>query len=179
MGDSALSYIQSRRLQMVPATSSLTSADMASRDQLAALLGAQVPDNWPPAHYSRAALEYVAAQLRDPAAQGWSTWYLLNRDEPQVLLGVCGFKDRPDAQGSVEISYALLEQHQGNGVATEAVQRLVEWAFTHPNVVEVSAETLPHLRQSIRVLEKNGFQRSGNGSEYGVVRYAVRRGRQY
>jgi RimJ/RimL family protein N-acetyltransferase len=39
----------------------------------------------------------------------------------------------------------------------------------------VCAETLPHLSQSIRVLEKNGFQRTGAGSEQGVIRYAINR----
>lgn len=172
-------YIQSKRLQMLPATRDLTQADLAGHRSLEKGLGAAVPDNWPPAHYSRSALEYVLAQLAEPAEQGWSTWYLLSREPEQVLQGVCGFKARPDKAGSVEISYAILDQFQGRGLATEAVARLVEWAFTHPAVVEVSAETLPHLRQSIRVLEKNGFQRSGAGSEYGVVRYVVKRSWSY
>ena len=41
--------------------------------------------------------------------------------------------------------------------------------------MEVCAETMPHLMQSIRVLEKNGFKRAGSGSEYGVIRYAIDR----
>ncbi len=63
------------------------------------------------------------------------------------------------------------------GYATEAVARLVTWAFSHQNVVEVTAETLPYLRQSIRVMEKNGFVFQGRGSEHGVVRYAVQKSR--
>ena len=59
--------------------------------------------------------------------------------------------------------------------ATEAVARLVTWAFSHSTVSEVCAETMPHLGQSIRVLQKNGFRHTGPGSERGVVRYAVRR----
>ncbi|MGD9265642.1 MAG: GNAT family N-acetyltransferase, partial [Lysobacterales bacterium] len=57
----------------------------------------------------------------------------------------------------------------------EALQRLVGWAFSHHNVSEVCAETMPHLVKSIRVLEKNGFRRDGKGSETGVVRYVVKR----
>ncbi|NIV39066.1 MAG: N-acetyltransferase, partial [Anaerolineae bacterium] len=33
------------------------------------------------------------------------------------------------------------------------------------------------LRQSIRVMEKNGFVFQGRGSEHGVVRYAVQKSR--
>ena len=70
----------------------------------------------------------------------------------------------------------MLKQYRVQGYATEAVARLVVWAFSHQTVTEVSAETLPHLQQSIRVMEKNGLSISGAGSEYGVVRYAVKKG---
>ena len=179
MNQAAVRYIESRRLHLIPATLALIDADLAGHRLLSESLGAEVPENWPPPHYSHAALEYARAQFGAAMDQGWSTWYLLSRAQPQQLLGVCGFKGRPDRQGSVEISYAILDQHQGQGLATEAVARLVEWAFAHPGVVEVTAETLPHLRQSIRVLEKAGFQRAGAGSEYGVIRFALKRPRQY
>jgi len=81
----------------------------------------------------------------------------------------------PDESGSVEISYSILDCYQRLGFATEAVASLVGWAFSHYNVNEVCAETMPHLTQSIRVLEKNGFEYSGAGSEAGVVRYAINR----
>ncbi len=90
-------------------------------------------------------------------------------------MGICGFKGKPDETGSVEIGYSVLRQYQVQGYATEAVSRLVVWAFSHQNVTEVSAETFPHLRKSIRVMEKNGFSYTGPGSEQGVVRYAVHR----
>jgi RimJ/RimL family protein N-acetyltransferase len=179
MNSGIIRYIESRRLQLVPATVALTDADLAGHAALASALAAEVPENWPPEHYSRPALEYARSQLRDDGAQGWCTWYLMQRDQPQALLGVCGFKGRPDTLGSVEISYALLDQFHGQGLATEAVSRLVEWAFTQRGVREVSAETLPHLKASIRVLEKNGFQRAGAGSEYGVIRFALKRVRHY
>jgi len=75
----------------------------------------------------------------------------------------------------VEIGYSVLPSFRVQGYATEAVERLVWWAFSHHHVVEVVAETLPHLRQSIRVMEKNGFTFQGPGSEHGVIRYAVRK----
>ena len=94
---------------------------------------------------------------------------------PGELAGICGFKGRPDESGSVEIGYSILGCYQRQGFASEAVQRLTGWAFSHHNVNEVCAETLPHLTQSIRVLEKNGFAPAGAGSEAGVIRYAIKR----
>ena len=169
------SAIDSARLYYVPATVELTEADLDGPEPLAAALGVSVPAEWPPELYSRPALMAVLDQLADRAEHGWSTWYLVGRSRAEVLVGVCGFKGRPDGAGSVEISYSICPSYRNAGYASEAVERLTRWAFNHAGVQTVTAETLPHLRQSIRVLEKNGFQRAGQGSEYGVVRYALGR----
>lgn len=172
-----LKTLESDRMTLVAATRELIEADLADRGKLADLLAAEVPDNWPPELYERQVMQLALLQLQEPIDQaGWSFWYLLTRspERPQVL-GICGFKGRPDEAGSAEISYSVLNQFRESGYATEAVTRLVSWAFSHQNVAEVSAETLPYLRQSIRVMEKNGFVFTGPGSEQGVVRYAVQR----
>jgi RimJ/RimL family protein N-acetyltransferase len=161
---------------LVPATQGLVKADLAGRAVLSGALGATVPDNWPPELYDRPAMEYAYRQLDDRAEQRWSAWYLVeNRASGCEVVGICGFKGRPDAKGSAEIGYSILTQFRHRGLATEAVARLVQWAFSHPGVNEVSAETLPHLVQSIKVLENNGFARAGAGSERGVVRFALPR----
>jgi hypothetical protein len=153
-----LRYIESRRMRLLAATPRLIGKDLKGRGVLSSVLGVDVPPNWPPDLYDRNAMEYALSQLRDPVQNTWSFWYLVeNSSDPGQLLGICGFKGRPDESGSVEIGYSILEQFRNMGYATEAVARLVNWAFSHPNVQEVCAETLPHLRQSIRVLEKNGF----------------------
>ena len=161
-------------MTLVAATSELIAADLAGRDAFSSAIGADVPENWPPDLYESTAMRAALEQLQDPAEQGWSTWYLLSR-KPGALqvMGICGFKGMPDESGSVEIGYSVLSQFRVQGYATEAVARLVVWAFSHQNVSEVTAETLPHLQQSIRVMEKNGLSFAGPGSEHGVVRYAL------
>jgi ribosomal-protein-alanine N-acetyltransferase len=169
-----LRVLQSRRMTLVAATEELIAADLAGRQQLGAALGADVSEEWPPEYYGSTTMRAAKAQLRDPSEHGWSIWYLLtSRHESPRLLGISDFKGKPDAAGRVEISYSILPHYRVQGYAAEAVARLVTWAFSHQNVVEVSAETMPHMRQSIRVLEKNGFSLTGRGSEQGVVRYVV------
>ena len=68
-------------------------------------------------------------------------------------IGNGGFKGRPDADGSVEVGYSVMENYQRNGFAPEAVEALVDWAFGYREVQRVIAQTLPELRPSIRVLE--------------------------
>ena len=171
----SLRQINTRRLNLIAATTGLIKEDIAGRSALSEALGVRVPESWPPDLYGPTAMQFALAQLDDASEQGWSFWYLSTADDPGELVGLCGFKGRPDESGSVEIGYSILSDFQRRGYATEAVVRLVGWAFSHYNVQEVCAETFPHLSQSIRVLEKNGFRRAGAGSEAGVIRFAVSR----
>lgn len=175
-GRHLLRVLESPRLTLVAAMPELIEADLAGHTELSEVLGAVVPAEWPPELLSGTVMRVVQEQLRDPAERGWSAWYLLYMDDgAPVLVGMCQFKGRPDAAGSVEIAYSMLEQYQNRGFATEAVARLVRWAFGHQNVLEVAAETMPHRKQSIRIMEKNGFRFEGPGSEQGVVRYVLRK----
>jgi len=173
--DLSLRMIKAPRLNLIAATTALIKKDISGREYLAGALEVNVPDSWPPDLYGPRAMQFALSQLGDAAEQGWSFWYLVIPGEPAELVGICGFKGRPDESGCVEIGYSILRQFQCHGFATEAVVRLVGWAFSHYNVNEVCAETLPHLTQSIRVLEKSGFTYSGAGSESGVIRYAIKR----
>ncbi len=71
----------------------------------------------------------------------------------------------------MEIGYFVIPTYQRRGLATEAVEGMLQRAFASPEVRRVIAETLPELAPSIRVLEKSGFSLIGEGSEPGVVRY--------
>jgi RimJ/RimL family protein N-acetyltransferase len=173
-----LRVLESRRLTLVAGTADLVRADLTGRGQLAAALGANVPEEWPPELYESTSMRMALELLEDPSENGWSVWYLLTKKhDPPRVIGICGFKGKPDPAGSVEIGYSVLGAYRIQGYATEAVERLVAWAFSHQNVAEVAAETLPHLRQSIRVMEKNGFVFRGPGSEQGVIRYVVEKSR--
>jgi ribosomal-protein-alanine N-acetyltransferase len=173
---SRLRILESPRMTLVAATVDLVSSDIEGRASLAEMLEANVPDNWPPDLYDIEPLKFALRQLAERSEQGWSFWYLLTEIQGRnYAIGICGFKGRPDASGSAEIGYSVLSQFRNQGFASEAVQRLLTWAFSHQSVNEVAAETLPHLQQSISVMKKNGFEFSGPGSEMGVVRYIVKR----
>ena len=171
-----LRVLESARLTLVAATTELIDADLHGHEPLSAALNAEVCDEWPPELLTATVMRVAQEQLRNPASQGWSAWYLLYEENGcTALVGMCQFKGRPDESGSVEIAYSILERYQNRGFATEAVARLVRWAFDHGTVKEVVAETMPYRRQSIRIMEKNGFEFAGPGSEQGVVRYVLRK----
>ena len=170
-----LRMVKSPRLNLIAASYDLIKEDIEGRDYLARALNAQVHESWPPELYGRTAMQFTLTQSDGAIEQGWSFWYLVTDSVPGELTGICGFKGRPDESGMVEIGYSILSCFQRRGFASEAVSRLVAWAFSHHNVNEVCAETFPHLTQSISVLRKNGFEFIGKGSEAGVIRYAINR----
>ena len=91
----------------------------------------------------------------DPRVHPW----VLGIEHAGSLIGHVGLSP---ARGSVEIGYAIEENRQGAGLATEAVTALANWGLELglPEVLGiVDVENLP----SRRVLEKAGFARIGEG----------------
>jgi ribosomal-protein-alanine N-acetyltransferase len=172
--------IRTARLELIAATLELAKLEMEAADDLARALECAMPESWPPPLNDEHSQRWYIEMLRhDPAAVGWGLWYLV-RDQGSPspeLVGNAGFKGRP-VNGICEIGYSLLPTHQGRGYATEAAQALVAWAFAHPEVNCVAAETLPELIGSIRVMEKCGMHFVAEGKpEDGqpTVRYQVAR----
>ena len=69
--------------------------------------------------------------------------------------------------GIAEIGYGILEEYQGQGYATEAAQAACRWAFLHPDVRSLEAETDAGNAASQIVLEKCGFRPNGTFGEEG------------
>ena len=62
---------------------------------------------------------------------------------------------------SGDVGYWVAESAGGRGVATSAVEAVLQISFTVLNLHRVAANTLVHNARSQRVLEKNGFERVG------------------
>ncbi len=168
--------ITTGRLELVAGTAEMIRAEIDDPPKVFRLLEAETPDDWPPPLNDAESMAYFASHLeRGPDYYGWMWWYIALGERPRgrrVIVGNIGFKGVPDAAGTVEIGYSVLPAHQSRGYATEAVRGLVAWAFTHPNVRRVIAETFPDLTASIRVLERNGFRRVNEAaSEPGAIRF--------
>jgi RimJ/RimL family protein N-acetyltransferase len=163
------------RLELIAATAEVARAGAGDQATLARLLSARVPGSWPP-ELMAGHLEGFARRIEaDPSLEGWLPWHWVTRDE-RTLVGNGGFGAHPAADGSGKLGYALVAEHQGRGLATEAVAAILEWAFSHPGLRRVVADTYPELVPSIRVLHKNGFRYAGPGQGERVIRYELTRG---
>ncbi len=91
----------------------------------------------------------------DVSQHNWLTYWLVVIREEQVGAGMVGFKGFPDENGSTEIGYGLDPAYQGRGYMSEAIQALIDWAFTHPFCKVITASEVENPA-SRRLLERLG-----------------------
>lgn len=149
--------ISSQRIRMVALDRELAELQLNDRKRFFAQLGVEAEPSWSPELMDAPAMESTRDQLAaHPGDAGWYSWVfispIMNR-----LLGVGGFKGAPDAEGQVEIDYSMLISYRERGLATEAVNALMGWAYGHDAVKRVIACTRGERNPAQRVLEKAGF----------------------
>ncbi|MGH8494626.1 MAG: GNAT family N-acetyltransferase [Gammaproteobacteria bacterium] len=167
--------VRTARLSLIPLTPALGVADIAGRASLERALGATVPENWPPELFEVDKLEWTIRHLeQNPREIGWWLHYVIFRAE-NMLVGVAGYKGRPDANGLVEIGYSILSEFRRRGIATEATLGLADHAFAQRAVDCVIAQTMPTFKASRMVLEKAGFRFAGPGAEPDAICYELPR----
>jgi len=116
-----------------------------------------------PFPYDRAmAEEFIASQ-----AKRWQAWsgkevpqeevaFAIERLSDHRLVGCIGLQPAESGSG-LEFGYWLGKRYWGEGYATEAVGRLVRFAFLDLDLPEIWGAAVPTNDASHRVMEKNGF----------------------
>ncbi|MPZ14744.1 MAG: GNAT family N-acetyltransferase [Chloroflexi bacterium] len=146
--------ITSRNLHLIPCAMAHYEAILRNKKELETMLEVSVPDRWPifPEVYP-----YAYHVLRaDPSIADWWTYLFVHAGD-RVLVGSGGFKGKPDDSGSVEIGYEVVPEYRNRGLATEAAQAMMDYAFSHAEVKLVQAHTLPEENASTTVLRKVGM----------------------
>lgn len=167
--------IVTEQLELVPATVALTRTALEGNPALGVALSAAVPASWPPAHFDRPTLEFTLNQLDlGPAQQGWWLYFFVQRAE-RILIGSGGYKGPPSPDGTVEVVYSVVSDHQRRGYAAEAVRGLVSQAFAFSPVRRIYALAQPGVEAPIGVLKKCGFELMGDGTQPGALRYELTR----
>lgn len=87
-------------------------------------------------------------------------WTVISKEE-NIMVGDFCFLGEPNVDGEIEIGYGTYKDFRNNGLMTEAVRGMIEWAGKQPNVKSVIAATGKNNIASISVLEKNNFIQSG------------------
>ena len=163
--------LKTDRLTLVAMNAELASLQGHDPDAFFTALDAQREFAWPPAEFAHT-LELADELANSKEAPGWRSWFCLLQlceGAPKRAVGMGGFMGPPDGAGTLNLLYAFSPSFREQGMATEAVTALLEWAFGHDEVKRIRAFTAPHLTAPIRVLEKTGFVAVGmvNGRSAG------------
>ena len=114
-----------------------------------------------PSEKAELSADWLESVHNATSADPWTHGFVVVSRAGDVVVGRCGFKGPPAADGVVEIAYGVAPDHQGKGYATEVAEALVAHAFRSGRVRVVRAHTLPEPNASTRVLIKCGFRRVG------------------
>lgn len=134
--------LETRRLRLVPKTLADVRAQIDAMD---AGQRAELSPAW-------------LAQLNSTRVDLWTLGFDILDRGTDAVVGTCGFKGPPGADGVVEIAYGVTPDQQGKGYATEAAEALVAYAFGGKHVRLVRAHTLAATNASTLVLTKCRFR---------------------
>jgi RimJ/RimL family protein N-acetyltransferase len=115
----------------------------------------------PPADRAEVSPDWLARVRATPAGDPWALSFSVVERGGGAIVGSCGFKGPPDADGVVELAYGIDTSRRGRGFATEAAGALARFAFASSRVRLVLAHTKPGNGASERVLAKCGFRQVG------------------
>jgi RimJ/RimL family protein N-acetyltransferase len=89
---------------------------------------------------------------------------LAHRKNPGQVVGLVGLGPLPNERpGDLSLGYLVARAHWGQGLATEAVQGLIDATFLYAEAKGISASVRVTNPGSRRVLERCGFQFGGSG----------------
>ena len=115
---------------------------------------------------------------------------LVQKENPQTTFaieyegqfcGMCGLMLQADVyRKTAEIGYWIGEPFWNKGIATMAVKLLTQYGFNHLDLVRIHTGVFEYNRASMKVLEKNGYEKDGifkksiikNGSIWNEHRYS-------
>jgi RimJ/RimL family protein N-acetyltransferase len=95
-----------------------------------------------------------------PADLDWVTGVILD-DATGEAVGKAGFHEAPDAEGLVEVGYAVDPAYRRRGYARAALAAMLERAGAEPSVATVRASVAPDNEPSRRLVLAAGFVEVG------------------
>jgi RimJ/RimL family protein N-acetyltransferase len=102
----------------------------------------------------------AAQVVDDPLSARWITRAIVDV-ERGVAVGRAGFHGPPDADGMVEVGYAVDPAFRRRGYARAALVALLKWAEEDPSIRTVRASISPDNLASLALVRQYGFVEVG------------------
>jgi ribosomal-protein-alanine N-acetyltransferase len=146
--------ISTTRLELIPLTQAQLELWLLDIPALEKQIGLMIADGFVTERVQRAIRMKVEKMRKaEPSEHVWLTYWLIVIKEKNIGAGMLGFKGYPNKEGSTEIGYGIASAYQNKGYMSEAVQALIDWAFSHPFCTVITATEVENP-SSRRLLEK-------------------------
>lgn len=114
---------------------------------------------------SREMLQRIQQCFLDRTLYQWG----IELKQTSQLIGTCTLASLDEQNRRAEIGFALGSAFWKNGYATEAIMKLIDFAFDDLNLHRIEADVDPRNSASLRRLESLGFIREGHLKERWLV----------
>lgn len=160
------------RLLLVPFTLASATSLLEGKLEVLAELGLRTGGNWPDDEALETLPKIIRNLEQEAQPTGFESYMIVLKSNNDVI-GDAGFKGRPDAQGAIDLGYAIIADQQRRGYGFETARALTMWALAQHEVSCITARCLIGNAASARVLEKLGMQETGRGS--GMIYWKIGR----
>lgn len=112
---------------------------------------------WSPATDLEEIKERLTQWIANYESPDYYQW-AIEHDADQTLIGVINLHNPDPLSASAETSYILTPAYWNQGLMTEALKAVLDFAFYTLDLNRVEADVFEGNTPSMRVLEKNSFQ---------------------
>ncbi len=100
--------------------------------------------------------------------RGFGLWAVYDR-KSNVFMGECGLREENEHDDMVELSYGLLPQFWGGGLATEAATTVLDFGLKGLGLKKIYGFAQKKNQASLHILTKLGFKHECDFDEDGDV----------
>lgn len=101
-------------------------------------------------------------QEAQPGTPGEWFQFAIELKEGAALIGDCALKISAEPPYQGEIGYTLAREHQGRGLASEAIRALLDYSFSELQLHRVVASADCENTRSLALMERVGMRREGH-----------------
>ena len=110
------------------------------------------------------ALEFISAMDTNVNNNSVINWAITTKENDQ-LIGMIGYYRMKPENYRAEVGYILSAEYHGQGIMTEALQRVVQFGFEEMGLNSIEAVIDPENYGSEKVVLKNNFVKEGHFKE--------------
>lgn len=149
--------IESENFLLIACDQKILESAIQGNIELSKQIKANIPNNW--TKFGERALAFSLGKIKSSKSEkNWWSYLPILKAENK-LIGLCGYKGRPDENGIVEIGYEIKSEYNNKGYATEIAKALIKDAFKNKKVTYIQAHTLGQSNASAKVLTKCFFEK--------------------